>query len=431
MEMTIIGFKQTTMKVVNHFFLMMTFFSFAGCSTYQQYHMDERAFHDRSIVHEHEGIITEAAALSTSESEQVFGAPLNRLDIQPVWLKITNNTEHGHWFFPISVDNNYYPAYEAAARASNAGLIERHEIYQKLVKNQLPQFIPSHKTVSGFVYTHSDEGMKAFNVELHSPHKTVTHTFVTPVPGLPVDYFDITTDDIYSDEMLQNLSLEELRDWVTAVFCCTKNHEDKIGDPVNLVFIGQLEEIRSALISRHWDVTAPVTGVSLMHMIKAFLFESRYRYAPISKLYLFERDHDLAFQKARDLIDERNHMRIWLAPITYQGKHVWFGQISRDVGVKLSGRLWPPTTHVIDPEVDDARFYLLQDLIEARAIHTLAYVHSHEPATPDKPHLNAENDPYFTDGMRAIIFMSEKPVTANNLKILNWEIPDKIRDFFN
>jgi hypothetical protein len=91
-------------------------------------------------------------------------------------------------------------------------------------------------------------------------------------------------------------------------------------------------------------------------MATAFIFGGRDRYAPISDLYLFGRRQDIALQKSRTIIDERNHMRLWLAPVRHQGRSVWVGQISRDVGVKLTGRLWPPTTHVIAPDVDDARF---------------------------------------------------------------------------
>jgi LssY C-terminus len=98
------------------------------------------------------------------------------------------------------------------------------------------------------------------------------------------------------------------------------------------------------------------------------VFGSPYRYAPMSGLYLFGRDQDISFQKPRNVIDERNHMRLWLAPVTHRGEPVWVGHISRDVGVKFTRRLWPPVTHVIDGDVDDARYYLVQDLIYGRQV---------------------------------------------------------------
>jgi hypothetical protein len=35
-------------------------------------------------------------------------------------------------------------------------------------------------------------------------------------------------------------------------------------------------------------------------------------------------------------------MRAWLTPIRFQGKQVWIGQISRDIGVLFAFKTWPP-----------------------------------------------------------------------------------------
>jgi hypothetical protein len=265
--------------------------------------------------------------------------------------------------------------------------------------------------------------MKSFKVELHSPREVITHSFVVAVPGMPHNYFDIDEAAIYSRLGPDDLDLDSLREWLDSVPCCTRNVEGKAGDPINVVFVGRLEQVRDALIARHWDVTAPVTGASLWRLLHASIFGSRYRYAPVSELFLFDRPHDLAFQKSRAIIDERNHMRLWLAPVTYQGRHVWLGQISRDAGVKFSGRLWPPTTHIIDPDIDEARFYLLQDLLEGDSLLQVGYSSSHYATTPGNPHYNAEDDPYFTDGLRAVFFVSLEPVQPKDLKILDWELP--------
>ena len=73
-----------------------------------------------------------------------------------------------------------------------------------------------------------------------------------------------------------------------------------------------------------------------------------YRYSPVSSLYVFGRPQDIAFQKARENIHERNHLRLWMSRVTYQGLPVWIGQISRDIGVRFTTKTI--TTHKIDPE---------------------------------------------------------------------------------
>jgi hypothetical protein len=59
---------------------------------------------------------------------------------------------------------------------------------------------------------------------------------------------------------------------------------------------------------------------------------------------------------------------LWLAPFTIDGLQVWVGQISRDIGIKLTTQSWYLTTHLISPEVDQDRFYLMQDLILSGAV---------------------------------------------------------------
>jgi hypothetical protein len=45
--------------------------------------------------------------------------------------------------------------------------------------------------------------------------------------------------------------------------------------------------------------------------------------APVSALYVFGRSQDAALQRARSSINERNHLRIWLTPLRFEGKPVW------------------------------------------------------------------------------------------------------------
>jgi hypothetical protein len=193
--------------------------------------------------------------------------------------------------------------------------------------------------------------------------------------------------------------------------------------------VGKLDAIRFSLVSQHWDVTAEITSSSIWSVTSAFIFGSRYRYAPVSPLYLFGRAQDMSFQKARAVIDERNHIRLWLAPVTFEGTPVWVGHVSRDVGVKLSGRFWPPTTHVVDPAVDEARFYLEQDLLYSQRVQRLGLVGGVGAAAADEPRSNAEGDPYFTDGLRAVFFVGQRLVPIDRIEVLNWRLPAELEPF--
>ena len=80
----------------------------------------------------------------------------------------------------------------------------------------------------------------------------------------------------------------------------------------------------------------------------------------VSALYVFGRPQDVAIQRACTSIQERNHLRLWLAPMRYEDQPVWIGQISRDIGVRFTRKTI--TTHKIDPDVDETRDFLIQDL---------------------------------------------------------------------
>ena len=129
-----------------------------------------------------------------------------------------------------------------------------------------------------------------------------------------------------------------------------------------------------AILRRRWHLTEVVSPGSLWRIITAFVEDSRYRYSPISPLYLFGREQDFATQKTRSRIHERNHARSWLSPIRFRGEEVWVGQISRDIGVRFTLKSPTISTHVIDPDVDEARRYFLEDLGYSQAMSRFGFV---------------------------------------------------------
>jgi hypothetical protein len=100
---------------------------------------------------------------------------------------------------------------------------------------------------------------------------------------------------------------------------------------------------------------------------------------------------------------------------------VWVGQISRDIGVRFTLRSPFLTTHKIDSEVDEARDYLVQDLLASQSLEWLGYVKGVGPASAEAPRENLTGDAYFTDGLRAVAVLSSDRVPANEVRYLNWE----------
>jgi LssY-like putative type I secretion system component LssY len=189
---------------------------------------------------------------------------------------------------------------------------------------------------------------------------------------------------------------------------------------LNFVLIGDRGAVLAALVRAGWDETEVLSVRSGAATAVSFLFGSRYRYSPVSPQYLFGRPQDAAFQKARDDIHRRNHLRLWLAPLRHEGQEVWIGQISRDIGVRFTTRTWNLTNHAIDPDVDAERWYLAQDLASVNVLGKYGLVGGVGVSTLTEPRVNAGGDRYFTDGLRAVLFIAAEPVPITAIEWLDW-----------
>ena len=48
-----------------------------------------------------------------------------------------------------------------------------------------------------------------------------------------------------------------------------------------------------------------------------------------------------------------------------------------------------------------------------------------------EPKENLTGDPYFTDGLRAVFILSEKPTPINKIKLLRWDWPPDYNRFID
>ena len=119
---------------------------------------------------------------------------------------------------------------------------------------------------------------------------------------------------------------------------------------------------------------------------------------------------------------------MWMTPLRFRGNPVWIGQISRDIGVKFTLKSPTISTHVIDPDVDEARRYLIEDLAYSQALARFGFVKGVGHVSKDAPRKNLVGDPYYTDGLRAVMFFEPRPRTLEDLDFLfQWELPPKVQ----
>jgi hypothetical protein len=159
------------------------------------------------------------------------------------------------------------------------------------------------------------------------------------------------------------------------------------GDPVNVVLIGTLAQLRSAFAAAGWIQADRLGLLSSWRMARAFVFNSPYPAAPFSTLYLFGRGQDIGFQKAIDNSPrKRHHIRFWALSLAYAEDTLgtaafwlnadrppgdetvlWIGAGTRDTGFSLT-KLTFQITHATDADTNAERDHIVAELSRTRVI---------------------------------------------------------------
>jgi hypothetical protein len=141
---------------------------------------------------------------------------------------------------------------------------------------------------------------------------------------------------------------------------------DKAGNPgdmVNFLILGSEEDMRRVFTTAGWvKVDADIKGAVLHGLVESLSKES-YLNMPMSPLYLFGRPQDYGWAHAEPIsvVKTRNHLRIWKAPFTVNGKMLWVGAATHDIGFERDQRN-NGVTHKIDPDIDLERDYVEKTL---------------------------------------------------------------------
>ena len=393
----------------------------AGCavSPKQTESLDYRA---RAETRVDGDIRVSAVVLSPQETERTFPTPLAKKRIQPVWVEIDNQEEKAFTLMLLSLDPEYFSPSEVAWRFRGQSEMSFDDLMDLFLEKHLPVIIAPRSNVSGYVYTNLDPGAKAFAVELVGEQDIRTFEFVQVVPGFEADFMRVDFKQLYEPGETQDLDHSGLREYLEKLPCCVLGGDRKNpGDPLNLVLVGDGRHILATLVRNGWDLTETMRRDTVWRTAASSIFGSHYRTSPVSPLYLYERSQDFALQKARHNVNERNHLRLWLAPVTLDGQSVWVGQISRDIGVKLTSKTF--VTHKIDPVVDEARLYITLDVAASESLHALGYVKGVGYSDRDAPRFNYTRDPYYTDGLRVVLILGEGRNPLSDVDFLPWEQP--------
>jgi hypothetical protein len=164
--------------------------------------------------------------------------------------------------------------------------------------------------------------------------------------------------------------------------------QDIPGDPLNLRLSGSAAAIDCAFTRAGWSRADPLSLNSSLRIARSVIGGDPYPKAPVSPLYVADRQQDLAFE-----LDEgtsarkRHHVRLWSTR-----PDQWIGAASFDKGVGLS-LFTLQITHRIGPDVDAERSRV-GALVIAAGGHPVGAT----SARLHQWHRNGGGDRYYSDG---------------------------------
>ncbi len=388
------------------------------------------------------------AILTDEEAERHFGADLGAAGVQALWVRVRNASIGRYWYVRNSTDPDLYSADEAALLVKSDVSGEDFETLRQHFRDESIRVLmePGHIT-QGFIFLPHEEGGRYVEIRLArdayeselaeagerdqgagsqpSQFRELRFSFALTLPDGEFDYEMLDTTLTYAGQSLRDLDTAALRTALEELPCCVTNADgDSNGDPLNVVLVGEAEDVMNSLSRCGWSFTHRITPETVARMVGAALRGEGYPVAPVSSLYTFGRKQDIALQRARANIAQRNHMRLWLAPFTYEGRSVWVGQISRDIGVKMTPKSPSLTTHIIDPAVDLTREYLLHSLLAEGFVQRFGFAAGSVSAPQEDPAYNLTGDPYFSDGLRLVVMLSSQPIPYSQVRSLAWEQSD-------
>ena len=180
---------------------------------------------------------------------------------------------------------------------------------------------------------------------------------------------------------------------------CSRTTDGRLGDPLNLAFIGDEQPIHETMTRAGWVKADPVTLGSSVRIVVSSLLRRSYAEAPVSPLVLFRRTQEFAYQQEVDgNPSQRHHVRFWPTPDEWLlpgGRRVdWLASGTFDSGVGLSF-FTLQVTHRIARDIDTERDHVLRTVTDADPAVSVEMLHDFTSGYHSR---NGGGDAVMTDG---------------------------------
>ncbi len=375
----------------------------SGCASWQTPpEFDDTVLRSRAVSEEVSGVRLNAAVLSSEDSQQMFGVNINATGVQPVWIEVENSTNQVLWLLRAGTDPDLFSPLEVSwsfhksfANETNAQLDNHFD------KMSFQNPIAPGATQSGIIFTNPHQNTRLLNIDILGQGRLFPFTLFLTVPDDQDGYSAIALENV--QQLIKSVTddyqlADTFRARLEELPCCATNADgNEPGDPLNLILVGKFENIATALARRGFRT-------SLLE------FDDAQR--------LFGRKPDIVGRKAVMGGMPANWVRLWVAPFRYQGKAVFVVQTGRRQGWRLAEV--EDQDMVLDPNVDEVRNFLIQDLLYSNGVSKIAFVTGVGPTGSGELRDSPGGAGYHTDGLRAVLFLVTRPLSLSDVQFLDW-----------
>jgi hypothetical protein len=373
----------------------------AGCATWQTPSADDdKLLREREVSDTHHDVRVGATVLNSEDSKRIYGADISGTTVQPLWIEVHNGTSQALWLLRSGTDPDYFSPDEVAwsMHTMLGGSTNRSmDDYFRSLGFSNP--IPPGATQSGILFTNPDRGIKLVNIDLFGSHTLIPFSLFLRVPDSTVDPRLAQIPFPFPASAVTDCpDLTSLRAAIERLPCCATDATGTVqADPLNAVGIGQLTDIGAALVRRNYRRDAHE-------------FDLAQR--------VFGREPDFVMRKQAQAGAPSTWIRGWLAPIRFQGQLVYVAQVGRPVGGRFAPR--GETRPTLHENVDEARNYLIQDLMYSDGLDKLGFANGVGEISPAHPRTTLDGATYYTDGLRAVVFFTTRPHSLSDVDFLDW-----------
>lgn len=391
--------------------LSMLCLSLAGCATWQvPTEFNDSVLRARAEIQELRGVTLNAAVLSTDDSQRMFGSNINKTGVQPVWIEVENNTNQVLWLLRSGTDPDLFSPMEVAwpfhvsfASETNARLDDHFSAlsFQNPVSPGTKQ--------SGIIFANPHHMTRLLSVDILGQGELFPFTMFPPVPDdqtIKATAALVNVRQLVKEVTVDIKETDSFRTRLEQLPCCATGADgNKSGDPLNVILIGDLADIATALVRRGFR-------------LDALDFDK--------KQHLYGRPPDIVARKKGQAGVPTNWVRMWVAPLRYQGQTVFVVQAGRRQGWRMEKVVEDDL--ILNPKVDEVRNLLIQDMAYSSGLRKIAFIDGVGATEPGESRSSLGDTSYQTDGLRAVLFFVTRPQSLSNIEFLDWHPALKLRE---